>query len=138
LQFVINNFQPDLGKWREKMKTRILIKNDVVNGKKIELGRDVNHKVMETIEDCIELLRNGVVTIGDVNSGYSVRRQRELCGGQSKNDKFAKSQGYLSWAALCEDFDLPADATIGSLVALARQNKEENKEENEDEDEEEV
>ena len=90
------------------MKTRVLIKNDVVNGRKIELGRDVDHKVMETIDDCIELLRAGTVTIGDVNSGYSVRRQRELIGGQTKNDKFAKSQGYPSWAALCEDFDLPS------------------------------
>ena len=106
------------------MKTRILIKNDVVNGKKIELGRDVNHKVMETIEDCIQLLRNGVVTIGDVNSGYSVRRQRELAGGQTTNDKFAKSQGYPSWAALCADFDLPSDATIGDLIRMAKQNKE--------------
>ena len=49
------------------MKTRILIKNDVINGKKVELGRDVDHKVMETIEDCIQLLRAGTVTIGDVN-----------------------------------------------------------------------
>ena len=119
------------------MKTRILIKNDVVNGEKIELGRDVNHKVMETIDDCIQLLRDGVVTIGDVNSGFSIRRQRELCSGQSRNDKFAKSQGYLSWAALCKDFGLPSNATISSLVALAKRNKEENKEENdEDEDEE--
>ena len=117
------------------MKTRILIKNDVVNGKKIELGRDVDHKVMETIEDCIQLLRNGVVTIGDVNSGFSVRRQRELCGGQSKNDKFAKSQGYPSWAALCDDFGLSSNATITDLVKMAKQNKEENKEEDEDEDE---
>ena len=105
------------------MKTRVLIKNDIVNGKKVELGRDPNHKVAETVEDCIELLRDGVVTIGDVNSGYSVRRQRELRGGQTTNDKFAKSQGYPSWAALCEDFGLPADATIGNLVALAKRNK---------------
>ena len=105
------------------MKTRILIKNDVVNGKKVELGRDPNHKVAETVEDCIQLLRDGVVTIGDVNSGFSVRRQRELIGNQTKNDKFAISQGYESWAALCEDFGLPANATIGSLVALAKQNK---------------
>ena len=105
------------------MKTRILIKNDVVNGKKVELGRDSNHKVAETIDDCVELLRDGTVTIGDVNSGFSVRRQRELMGGQTTNDKFAKSQGYLSWAALCVDFDLPSDATISSLVALAKRNK---------------
>ena len=118
------------------MKTRILVKNDVVGGKKVELGRDVNHKVMETIEDCIQLLRDGTVTIGDVNSGFSVRRQRELVGNQTKNDKFAKSQGYLSWAALCEDFDLPIEATITDLVKLAKQNKEENKE-NEEEDKEE-
>ena len=115
------------------MKTRVLIKNDIVNGKKVELGRDPNHKVAETVEDCIQLLRDGVVTIGDVNSGYSVRRQRELIGGQTKNDKFAKSQGYPSWAALCEDFNFPADATIGSLVALAKRNKEENEEENKEE-----
>ena len=113
------------------MKARILIKNDVVGGKKVELGRDPNHKVAETIDDCIELLRAGTVAIGDVNSGYSVRRQRELCGGQSKNDKFAKSQGYLSWAALCEDFNLPIEATITDLVKLAKQNKEEDKEEDE-------
>ena len=105
------------------MKTRILVKNDVVDGKKVELGRDPNHKVAETVEDCIQLLRAGTVTIGDVNSGYSVRRQRELCGGQSKNDKFAKSQGYPSWAALCNDFDLPSDATIVDLVKMAKQNK---------------
>ena len=110
-----------------------MIKNDVVNGKKVELGRDAVHKVMETIDDCVELLRDGTVTIGDVNSGYSIRRQRELIGGQTKNDKFAKSQGYLSWAALCEDFGLPADATISSLVALAKRNKEENEEENKEE-----
>jgi len=115
------------------MKTRILIKNDVVGGKKVELGRDPNHKVAETFEDCIQLLRDGVVTIGDVNSGFSIRRQRELCSGQSRNDKFAKSQGYPSWAALCEDFGLPADATISSLVALAKRNKEENEEENKEE-----
>ena len=119
------------------MKTRILIKNDVVGGKKIELGRDPNHKVAETIEDCIQLLRDGVVTIGDVNSGFSVRRQRELMGGQTTNDKFAKSQGYLSWAALCEDFNLPIEATITDLVKLAKQNKEENEEEDKEEDEEE-
>ena len=105
------------------MKTRVLIKNDIVNGKKIELGRDVDHKVMETIDDCIQLLRDGTVTIGDVNSGYSVRRQRELRGGQTKNDKFAISQGYLSWPALCEDFNLPIEATITDLVKLAKQNK---------------
>ena len=105
------------------MKTRILIKNDVVGGKKVELGRDPNHKVAETIEDCVELLRDGVVTIGDVNSGYSVRRQRELIGGQTKNDKFAKSQGYPSWTALCEDFSLPSNATITDLVKMAKQNK---------------
>ena len=116
------------------MKTRILIKNDVVGGKKVELGRDVNHKVMETIEDCVELLRDGIVTIGDVNSGYSIRRQRELIGGQTTNDKFAKSQGYLSWAALCKDFGLPSNATITDLVKMAKQNKEENKEENEEEE----
>ena len=119
------------------MKTRILIKNDIVNGKKIERSRDVNHKVMETIEDCIQLLRNGVVTIGDVNSGYSVRRQRELAGGQTTNDRFAKSQGYLSWAALCKDFNLPFEATITDLVKMARQNKEKNEEENEEENDEE-
>ena len=111
------------------MKTRILIKNDVVDGRKVELGRDPNHKVAETIEDCIQLLRDGIVTIGDVNSGYSVRRQRELAGGQTTNDKFAKSQGYLSWTALCEDFGLPSDATITDLVKMAKQNKEEDKEE---------
>ena len=111
------------------MKTRVLIKNGVANGKKVELGRDVDHKVMETIEDCIQLLRNGIVTIGDVNSGFSVRRQRELCGGQSKNDKFAKSQGYESWPALCADFNLPFEATITDLVKMAKQNKEENEEE---------
>ena len=111
------------------MKTRVLIKNDVVGGKKIELGRDPNHKVAETVEDCIQLLRDGVVTIGDVNSGYSVRRQRELAGSQTKNDKFAISQGYESWAALCEDFDLPSNATINDLVKMAKQNKEEDKEE---------
>ena len=111
------------------MKTRILIKNDVVGGKKVELGRDVDHKVMETIDDCIQLLKAGTVMIGDVNIGFSIRRQRELCSGQSRNDKFAKSQGYPSWAALCEDFGLPADATISSLVALAKRNKEENEEE---------
>ena len=105
------------------MKTRILVKNDVIGGKKVELGRDSNHKVMETVEDCIQLLRDGVVTIGDVNSGFSIRRQRELRGGQTTNDKFAKSQGYLSWAALCEDFDLPIEATIVDLVKMARQNK---------------
>ena len=115
------------------MKTRILIKNDVVDGKKVELGRDLNHKVAETIGDCIELLRDGIVTIGDVNSGYSVRRQRELRGGQTTNDKFAKSQGYPSWVALCEDFDLPSDATITDLVKMAKQNKKENKKENEEE-----
>ena len=116
------------------MKTRILIKNDVVNGKKVELGRDAVHKVMETIEDCIQLLRDGVVTIGDVNSGFSIRRQRELCSGQSRNDKFAKSQGYPSWAALCKDFGLPSNATITDLVKMAKQNKEENEEENEEEE----
>ena len=105
------------------MKTRILIKNDVVGGKKIELGRDPNHKVAETVEDCIQLLRDGTVTIGDVNSGYSVRRQRELAGNDTKTDKFAKSQGYSSWAALCGDFGLASDATITDLVKLARQNK---------------
>ena len=110
------------------MKTRILIKNDIVSGRKIELGRDPNHKVAETIDDCVELLKAGVVTIGDVNSGYSIRRQRELAGDQTTKDKFAKSQGYLSWTALCKDFGLPADATIGSLVALAKQNKEKDKE----------
>ena len=119
------------------MKTRILIKNDVINGKKVELGRDPNHKVAETVEDCVELLRNGVVTIGDVNSGFSIRRQRELCSGQSRNDKFAKSQGYPSWTALCEDFGLPVEATITDLVKMAKQNKEENKEEDKEEDEEE-
>ena len=107
------------------MKTRILIKNDIVDGKKVELSRDPNHKVAETVEDCIELLRGGTVTIGDVNSGFSVRRQRELCGGQSRNDKFAKSQGYPSWAALCEDFGLATNATINDLVKMAKQNKEE-------------
>ena len=107
------------------MKTRILIKNDVVNGKKVELGRDAVHKVMETVDDCIELLRAGTVTIGDVNSGYSVRRQRELAGGQTTNDKFAKSQGYSSWPALCEDFNLSSNATIADLVKMAKQNKEE-------------
>ena len=105
------------------MKTRVLIKNDIVSGEKVELGRDPNHKVAETVEDCIQLLRAGTVTIGDVNSGYSVRRQRELAGNDTKTDKFAKSQGYPSWIALCEDFGLPANATIGSLVALAKQNK---------------
>ena len=105
------------------MKTRILIKNDVVGGKKVELGRDSNHKVAETFEDCIQLLRDGVVTIGDVNSGFSVRRQRELASNNAKTNTFAKSQGYPSWAALCKDFGLPADATIGSLVALAKRNK---------------
>ena len=115
------------------MKTRILIKNDVVGGKKVELGRDPNHKVAETVDDCVELLRAGTVTIGDVNSGYSVRRQRELAGGQTTNDKFAKSQGYLSWAALCEDFGLPSDATITDLVKMAKQNKEENEEDEEEE-----
>ena len=118
------------------MKTRILIKNDVVNGKKVELGQDAVHKVMETVDDCIELLRAGTVTIGDVNSGYSVRRQRELAGGQTTNDKFAKSQGYPSWIALCKDFGLATNATINDLVKMARQNKEENKE-NEEEDKEE-
>ena len=118
------------------MKTRILIKNDVINGKKVELGRDPNHKVAETIDDCVELLKAGIVTIGDVNSGFSIRRQRELRGGQTTKDKFAKSQGYLSWAALCEDFGLATNATINDLVKLARQNKEEN-EENEEEDKEE-
>ena len=78
---------------------------------------------METVEDCIQLLRDGVVTIGDVNSGFSIRRQRELRGGQTTNDKFAKSQGYLSWAALCEDFGLATNATITDLVKLAKQNK---------------
>ena len=107
------------------MKTRVLIKNDVVNGKKVELGRDVDHKVMETIDDCIQLLRTGTVTIGDVNSGFSVRRQRELAGGQTTNDKFAKSQGYPSWAALCADFGLATNATITDLVKMAKQNKEE-------------
>ena len=111
------------------MKTRVLIKNDIVSGKKVELGRDVDHKVMETVEDCIQLLRDGVVTIGDVNSGFSIRRQRELVGNQTKNDKFAKSQGYPSWAALCEDFNLPFEATITDLVKMARQNKEKNEEE---------
>ena len=105
------------------MKTRILIKNDVVGGKKVELGRDVNHKVMETIEDCIQLLRDGIVTIGDVNSGFSVRRQRELAGNDTKTDKFAKSQGYPSWIALCEDFGLATNATIVDLVKMAKQNK---------------
>ena len=105
------------------MKTRILIKNDVVGGKKVELGRDPNHKVAETFEDCIQLLRDGVVTIGDVNSGYSIRRQRELAGNNAKTNTFAKSQGYPSWAALCKDFGFPADATISSLVALAKRNK---------------
>ena len=105
------------------MKTRVLIKNDVINGKKVELGRDVNHKVMETIDDCIQLLRAGTVMIGDVNSGFSIRRQRELVGNQTKNDKFAISQGYESWAALCEDFNLPIEATITDLVKLAKQNK---------------
>ena len=107
------------------MKTRILIKNDVINGRKVELGRDPNHKVAETFEDCIQLLRDGIVTIGDVNSGFSIRRQRELRGGQTTNDKFAKSQGYESWLALCADFDLPPDATITDLVKMAKQNKEE-------------
>ena len=88
-----------------------------------------NHKVAETVDDCVELLRAGTVTIGDVNSGYSVRRQRELAGNDTKTDKFAKSQGYPSWAALCEDFGLPFEATITDLVKLAKQNKEENKEE---------
>ena len=111
------------------MKTRVLIKNDVVDGKKVELGRDHNHKVAETVEDCIQLLRDGVVTIGDVNSRFSIRRQRELCSGQLRNDKFAKSQGYPSWATLCEDFGLPSNATITDLVKMAKQNKEENKEE---------
>ena len=105
------------------MKTRILIKNDVVGGKKVELGRDSNHKVMETVEDCIQLLRAGTVMISDVNSGFSVRRQRELAGNDTKTDKFAVSQGYESWAALCEDFGLPSDATITDLVKMARQNK---------------
>ena len=107
------------------MKTRILIKNDVVNGKKVELGRDSNHKVAETIDDCVELLKAGTVTIGDVNSGFSVRRQRELIGNQTKNNKFAISQGYESWPALCADFNLPPDATINDLVKMAKQNKEE-------------
>ena len=111
------------------MKTRILIKNDVVGGKKVELGRDPNHKVAETFEDCVELLKAGVVTIGDVNSGYSVRRQRELAAGQTKNDRFAISQGYESWPALCADFNLPFEATITDLVKMARQNKEKDKEE---------
>ena len=106
------------------MKTRILIKNDVVGGKKVELGRDPNHKVAETIDDCVELLKAGTVTIGDVNNGFSVRRQRELCSGQSRNDKFAKSQGHPSWAALCKDFGLPSGATITDLVKMAKQNKE--------------
>ena len=105
------------------MKTRILIKNDVVNGKKVELGRDPNHKVAETIDDCVELLKAGVVTIGDVNSGYSVRRQRELAGNDAKTNTFAKSQGYPSWAALCKDFGLPSNATITDLVKMAKQNK---------------
>ena len=105
------------------MKTRVLIKNDVVDGKKVELGRDSNHKVAETVEDCIQLLRDGVVTIGDVNSGYSIRRQRELAGNNAKTNTFAKSQGYPSWAALCEDFNLPIEATITDLVKLAKQNK---------------
>ena len=107
------------------MKTRVLIKNDVVGGKKVELGRDPNHKVAETVEDCIQLLRAGTVTIGDVNSGFSVRRQRELIGGQTKNDKFAISQGYESWPALCADFNLPIEATIVDLVKMAKQNREE-------------
>ena len=115
------------------MKTRILIKNDVINGKKVELGRDPNHKVAETFEDCIQLLRDGVVTIGDVNSGYSVRRQRELAGNNAKTNTFAKSQGYPPWAALCKDFSLPFNATITDLVKMAKQNKEENEEKNEEE-----
>ena len=105
------------------MKTRTLIKNDVVNGKKIELGRDANHIVMESVDDCITQLRAGIVSVGDVNSGYSVRRQRELSSGQTKNDKLAKTFGYESWTALCDELDLEHDATIGDVIALAKQSK---------------
>ena len=105
------------------MKTRILIKNDVVNGKKIELGRDVNHPVFENKQDCKDALDTGTLTVGDCNSGMSVRRQRELSSGQTKNDKLAKTFGYESWTALCDELGLEHDATIGDVIALAKQSK---------------
>ncbi len=105
------------------MKTRTLIKNDVVNGKKVELGKDTNHPVFENKQDCKDALDAGTLTVGDCNSGMSVRRQRELAGGQTKNDKLAKTFGYESWDALTDELGLDHNATIADVIELAKMSK---------------
>lgn len=82
------------------MKTRKLIASEVVDGKKVVLGIDENHSVCETKEDCIELINAGTLTVGDCNSGFSVRRQRELRGAETKQeklDKLAQEEGFVDW-----------------------------------------
>jgi hypothetical protein len=99
------------------MKTRKLVAQEVVNGKRVVLGSDDKHPVMESKTDCIELIDSGIVTIGDVNSGFSVRRQRELRGAESKNDRIARSLGYNSWDVVKLEFGIE---TIGELIELAK------------------
>ncbi len=78
------------------MKTRMLIAQHIESGKKIIDGTDENHPVFETSEDIIDALRDGTLTVGDCNSGFSVRRQRELRGELSIEDKRAKALGFDS------------------------------------------
>ncbi len=105
---------------RYKMKQRKLVAQEVVNGTKRILGLDDHHAVCESRDDAIELINAGTVTIGDVNSGYSVRRQRELRGSESQIDKFAKTFGFDNADAM--ELELGTRDPI-AIINMARQAK---------------
>ncbi len=87
------------------MKTRRIEKHDK-SGQL--LGYDDKHVVMETTDDVVAMLRvedGKKLTVADCNSGYSVRRQRELAGSMTadeRRDAIANDNGFGTWAELLD------------------------------------
>ncbi len=64
--------------------------------------------IAETIADVIELLGTGEYTVADCVGGYQVRVQREIRGGTSESDrrdKYARQEGFGSWAEMKKEMD---------------------------------
>ncbi len=103
------------------MHTRKLIAQHVEKGGvKVIDGTDDNHPVFDTKQDCIDALDGGTLTIGDCNSGFSVRRQRELRGSVSSEDKNAKALGFESADQMEREM---GTRNALEVVEMARQSK---------------
>jgi hypothetical protein len=83
------------------MNTRTLVKNEMVNGKKVLVDSINDHFVVESLEDIKTLMErtdDRKLTLGAINSGYSVDIQRDMANTLTRSeklDRIAQTKGFI-------------------------------------------